>query len=252
MKHIFLLAVITLQIVAYAQGPKSGQIKFTETTKFEIKIDGVGSEEMKKLIPPSQVVEKELFFNDNETIFRNVKDNNDVEESSDEEEGNLTQLKINIPQAVYYTNKANNEYVNATNFLGKDFLIKDVIKQEKWKLTGEQKSFLGYNCQKATLIDDKKILTVWFTPQLPTVAGPNALAGLPGMILIAEYDNGQKTIIASEVNLKALDATTIVKPNKGSVVTKAEFNKIRDEKLAEMGAVSGSGGTRMIISTKRN
>ena len=44
-----------------------------------------------------------------------------------------------------------------------------------------------------------------------------------------------------------------VKPDKGKKVNRAEYDKIREEKMKEMGAVNGKGtGVKMIIREERH
>lgn len=55
--------------------------------------------------------------------------------------------------------------------------------QMKWQLTGEKKTILGYNCQKATCRFRGRDFTAWFTPEIPVKGGPWKFGGLPGCIL---------------------------------------------------------------------
>jgi hypothetical protein len=58
---------------------------------------------------------------------------------------------------------------------------------------------------------------------------------------------GDRTVVADKVELKAVDVKLIEKPSKGKTVTREEFNKIRDDKMKEMGAEPGGGGTMKVI-----
>ncbi|HCC94040.1 MAG TPA: hypothetical protein DEQ26_06870, partial [Flavobacteriaceae bacterium] len=69
--------------------------------------------------------------------------------------------------------------------------------------------------------------TAWYAPEIPVKDGPTSLAGLPGLIIKAEFEaNGAKLIYTlkdlkiSEKELK------IALPTKGEVVTQDQFMKI--------------------------
>lgn len=55
-----------------------------------------------------------------------------------------------------------------------------------WEVSREEKSILGYKCQKATTNFRGRDWTVWFTKDVPVQFGPWKLDGLPGLILEAE------------------------------------------------------------------
>ena len=59
------------------------------------------------------------------------------------------------------------------------------------------------------------------------------------MILQVDVNDGLRTITATEIKLDSVDTTVIVAPNKGKEVTPEEFEKIREEKMKEMGMQHG-------------
>lgn len=251
LKTIITALAITMAYATHGQNT-SGHILYTETIKIKLDLDGVGNEEMKAMIPPAQVVKKELTFTNTESLFKNAEKPKDID-ISHEEEGGQFNIVMQVPESIIYMNLNDKSYLQSQDLLGKQFLIKDNIELKKWKMTGEQKKVLDYNCQKAILIDSIQKIVVWFTPQIPIGVGPNGLTGVPGMILAVEMDNGDRTIIATSVELKKIDPTSIVKPIKGKEVSRKEFRKIREEKMKEMGATDGGGtGVKMIIREERH
>jgi GLPGLI family protein len=193
-----------------------------------------------------------MYFNNNESLFKNLDKAKDLE-MKNEEDGNQFQMILQMPESITYMCKSEDGYLQTQNLMGKDFLIKDKMQKYNWKVTTEQKKILNYVCQKAVLIDTSKNVVVWFTPQIPVSIGPNALNGLPGMILALEQDNGERTVIATAVE-ELPSNFAFEKPTKGKQVSKVEFEKIREDKMKEMGAVNGGGGTgvKMIIRQERN
>lgn len=82
--------------------------------------------------------------------------------------------------------------------------------------------------------------------------GPDNLSGLPGIILGLDYDNGQRTVFATKMEPLPNNYKFEI-PTKGKKVNRAEFEKIRDEKMKEMG-METNGGTsvKMIIQTEEH
>ncbi len=53
----------------------------------------------------------------------------------------------------------------------------------KWMLYNENKTILGYECQKATCSFRGRNYVAWFAPAIPVKYGPWKFGGLPGLIL---------------------------------------------------------------------
>ncbi len=154
--------------------------------------------------------------------------------------------------SLYFKNLKEKRFVSKTDIMGKTFLIKDSIPSYQWQLTSETKNIGNYTCYKATFSKDvenismtvengetkqtKKIETItttaWYTPQIPISNGPTIYHGLPGLIL--EINDGKTTIVCTEIVLNPSEKITISEPDKGKIVTQAEYDKIRDEKNKEL------------------
>lgn len=243
-----LLILLLLSPALFAQ--KTGAIYYTETMKLHLP-EGPDNETFRNLMPTSRDMFKVLYYDENQSLFRNEKGKNEDLEIRHEEDGNDFEVIMGVPETAVYTNSKANQYLQYEEFLGKDFLIVDKLDSRKWKLDTEQKKVLGYACQKATLIDTSKNVTAWFTPQIPVSIGPNAFAGLPGVVLALEIDNGKQMLTATKIE-ELPEGFVFEKPSKGKKVSRSEFEKIRDEKLKEMGAVKGSGGNVMMIIEERD
>lgn len=55
--------------------------------------------------------------------------------------------------------------------------------QQKWTLHADQKTIIGYQCQRATCHWRGRDFEAWFTPEIPIRLGPWSFGGLPGLIL---------------------------------------------------------------------
>ena len=154
--------------------------------------------------------------------------------------------------SLYFKNLKEKRFVSKTDIMGKTFLIKDSIPNYQWQLTSETKNIGNYNCYKASFTKEVEIFTAsfgkeeskepkktktvtttaWYTPQISISNGPTFYQGLPGLIL--EINDGTNTIVCTEIILNPSEKITINEPDKGKVVTQAEYDKISDEKSKEM------------------
>ncbi len=230
-----------------------GEITYMESVKLMLDFgDGPEAEEMKKMVPPTQSFPKTLYFNANASLYIDkpgTEDEGEVDIENNTSEGDV-QIKIQRPDNKFYRDIAEGTTLESREFFGRFFLLTDKDKNPAWKLTGEQKKMLGFVCQKATLeVDSTTSLAVWFTPQIPVSTGPSIYAGLPGLILDFDMNNGQRTMVATQVEFKKLPKDTLVKPSKGKEMTMAEFKVIEAEKMKEMGMEMGGGapGTMKMI-----
>ena len=153
---------------------------------------------------------------------------------------------------ILYKNISENRMAHKTELMGKVFLIKDNLEAYDWELTGETKNIGIYTCYKAVyereeesieinMIDGevkeekvtkKTTLVAWYTTDVPVSNGPNNYGGLPGLIL--EVNDGDLTIVCSELVLNPKKVKEIIEPVKGKIVARKKFEDIAKEKTKEM------------------
>jgi GLPGLI family protein len=249
----FLFFLLFTPFLSMAQNTE-GTVTYTETIKMKIDVpEGMDEAEFRKMIPAEQKAAKLLVFKAGECLYTDAPDQpaggSDVTFNSSDEDGGEVRMdfKIQRPDNKQYRDIENGNRIESTEFFGRYFLIKEEPKRMKWKVTAEQKQIAGYPCQKAILQDTSRKVEAWFTAQIPVSVGPGEFADLPGLILELSMAGGDRTVVADKVELKAVDAKLIEKPSKGKTVTREEFNKIRDDKMKEMGAEPGGGGTMKVI-----
>ena len=155
------------------------------------------------------------------------------------------QIKIMVDDTedIRYKSFAENQKVHQRGMMGKSFVVKDKLDKLKWKITNEKVKYLDYECQKAVIENEDDFIVAWFTPQIPVKAGPAGLHGLPGAILMANYNDGEREIQAQKVEFFTLEKDAIKTPNDGKKVTEEEFEKILKEKEKEMEEMYGGQGT---------
>ncbi|AWH84998.1 GLPGLI family protein [Flavobacterium album] len=163
------------------------------------------------------------------------------------------QMVININNyegGKQYKNLKDKSAITEHEVFGKEFLIMDSLHKYDWKLGSETKKIGIYTCYKATVTikarpvpetvkaisltdvpEKDKVITAWYTPEIPVSHGPGGYWGLPGLIL--EVNNGSTTLLCSKVVLNPKDKIEIKAPKKGTKVSRAEFDKIVEDKIRE-------------------
>lgn len=164
---------------------------------------------------------------------------------------------------ILYKNTKEKRYADQKDTMGKIFLVKDEINPIDWKLESDSKYIGEYQCYKATYTkqvevfnemsfssnsntkkeDEKaeeekepemeeRIITAWYTPQIPVNNGPAMYQGLPGLIL--EVHDGKLTVICSKIVINPKDQVEIKEPEKGKEVNQEKYDEIMDKKAKEM------------------
>jgi GLPGLI family protein len=197
-------------------------------------------EGMKSMIPEFRTHQFELFFNQFESFYRNVEE----EEDDDEGDNGGVQIKMKFPQTLSYQNYKNKTKAETREFFGKTFLIDDSLKAPAWKLSDESKTIQGYVCKKATYtnVERKQNVIAWYAERLMASAGPESYHSLPGLVLEVDINEGETIIIAKKIDLRELKKGEIKIPTEGKKITNAEYKKMVDEKMKEM----GGGGIRIM------
>lgn len=181
-----------------------------------------------------------------------------------------------------YKNVKEKLYAVDKEFMGKEFLVKDLLVNYQWKMEGETRVIGGYNCFKATTVrpasktdfrnfrpkkedpaaakpadGEKKTnfmdnlempkevtITAWYTPEIPVNQGPENYWGLPGLIL--EINDGKTVILCSKIVLNPKEKTVIKAPVKGKVISQKEYDETVIKKMQEMREMNqGRGGVQM-------
>ena len=160
-----------------------------------------------------------------------------------------------------FKNVKDKTYTVDKEFFGKEFLIVEPLVQPEWKLIDETKKIGDYNCFKAELVipvsekqkkeyeeflkkeekkpalfkmekPEDKVITAWYTPEIPVNFGPDNYWGLPGLIL--EVSEEKLIILCSKVVLSNKEKTKIKAPNTGEKVSQKKFDEIQKKKTDSM------------------
>lgn len=228
----------------------SGKIIFEEKVKLEISFEGDAA--LTDMLPKERKSEKELLFRDGFTLFRESR-STDEEMTMEPSEGVRIRM-VGSGQNTVFTDVVKRKVTEKRDFMNRIFIVERDLPATKWKITGNSKEVLGYNCLEALSTDTAgRITRVWFAPEFGAKGGPTILSDLPGMVLEADINDGMRTFVAKAVEPLLKDEMKLEKPTDGKRVTVEEYEAIVAEKMKEMGMEEGNtgGGGQVHIVIKR-
>ena len=223
-----------------AQAPLAGTITYQQVTRYnfeniqEAHGENQRTQDWIASLPKEGITVQVLNFNGKKALF---------EEDDSEKEATPPGLQRAImyesslkpanplAQKVYYDFEKN-QRLEQLEYMTRFFLVQSEIEAVAWKLGSEKKKVLEYTCMSASVTLDDQEIVAWFSPEIPVSLGPSVYSGLPGLILAVER-NGETAYVATSVSLTPPAETSMVKPDKGSKVTREEFESIREDKDKE-------------------
>ena len=239
-KNILFLALVSLQSVVFAQTASTteGVIYFEEKRNLHKMIK---DEAAKAMVPEFRSNKMDLYFRGDECLYKPSEEEEDEAAAG----GGGGGFRMRFPQGEVHRNFATERRVEQREMMGKKYLIIDTMKTVAWKLTGETKKILNYDCMKATYNDTarKQNIVAWFTDAIPLTAGPSNYGSLPGMILAVDINDSEMVWLATKIDFKKIKDVDIKAPTKGEQITGEEFRK----KMREMRPPGGGPNGRMII-----
>ena len=235
-----------------AKAIRSGKVVYEDKAKIEIHLEGATAE-LAAQLPKERKSQKSLVFNESASLYTNVKQEDDAPAQIEGEGGMMVMMKVAEPDNKMYTDFNAKKQIEQREFMTRMFLIEKELGVSDWKLTGNTKTILDYPCQEATrMINDSTKVVAWFTPSIPVPAGPGEYLNLPGLVLGVDLEDGKHTLTATSIEPMAVDAKMLAKPKEGKKTTEADFKKIVDEKMKEMGVQnSGGGNVHMMIRVEK-
>ena len=125
------------------------------------------------------------------------------------------------------------QIIRQVEFMTRDFLVTDEIKNQPWKLTNRTVKILDYICMGAELKKKDRTIYAYFTSEIPFSLGPDEYYGLPGLILAVEID-GETAFLARSIELSPPEKGVVCEPDDGVRVTQQEFEKIMEDKIRQV------------------
>ncbi len=127
-----------------------------------------------------------------------------------------------------YTDLTSGTIVMEKDAMGEQFLVKDNMRQVKWRITDETRDILGYTCRRANgLVSDSIYVVAFYTDKIRVSGGPELFSGLPGMILQLNIPHENVSWTATKIT-EGTPAKPIAPPTKGKATdTKTLLSTIK-------------------------
>ncbi|WP_306354022.1 GLPGLI family protein [Flavobacterium sp. '19STA2R22 D10 B1'] len=234
----------------------------SDVGKIKMKIQGMNDEMNKKMEEAmKKALEKTFTLNFNR--FESVYFEEQKMEAPQPESKGFFFAMVKTGEAKRYKNIKEKIDISEEDFFGKEFLVMDSLSVLNWKMESETKKIGEYTCYKATAVipvskkelenyekqkkEDKdkkvnlllseeapkdKLITAWYTPEIPVSQGPADYWGLPGLIL--EVNDGKTMMLCSKIVLNPKEKIVIKKPTKGKKVSQEEYKRIMEKQLNKM------------------
>lgn len=127
------------------------------------------------------------------------------------------------------------------------YVVEEPIENIDWTIVEDSvKKVLGYDCIMATADYHGRKWTAWFTPEIPLQAGPWKLAGLPGLILEADADNGVYSFVATGIQNTTRQISQVYLADRYQKVSRKDLLKAKrsflDNPLGQINAKYGDKG----------
>lgn len=255
-KFIFLVTALLMSNNSSAQGFQ-GQAFYFSKSKMELgnwgaRLSKVQKNQIRARLKNRLEKTYVLSFNKEESVFIEEDKIDAISGATDSWGGTFARGK-------QYKNVKENALIQAQEFYGKRFLVKDKLQEIKWEMGTETKQIGQYTCYKAMALIPTAELTwfdfswndirqssnkseepnlnmtqveAWYTLQIPVGHGPAEYWGLPGLIL--EVSAGNTTMLCSKIIINPKNKIKLDIPSKGKEITKSEYQKTIRRKMTEM------------------
>lgn len=250
MKKLILLLGILVSLTAanVVFGQASGVITYEIKVNLHRRLPPERAD-MKGMIPEFRTTKEQLFFNENESLYKPL-----IEDEEEEMGGGGMRMVIRQPNNELYLDQSSGKILSKQEFMGKNYLIEDSVKVSPWKFGTEVKTIQGFECRQAYYTDsvqmningnpvtEKREITAWYTDKIRPFLGPERFNSLPGAVLAVDINGGERVLIAKTIEMRELKKNELKMPASGTKTTQEEYRKMVEEQMKQMG---GRGG--MII-----
>jgi GLPGLI family protein len=259
-KFVFILAIVFFFTFNTNAQKFSGKVTYVSKSKMELGSYGARLSEARKKEVAARLknrLEKTyiLRFNSIAATFLE-------EEKIDAISGATDSWGGYFSRGDQYKNLKEATLVQAQEFYGKRFLVKDELYRIDWTMGTETKKIGQYTCYKAKAFvpaaelnwynfswsdlrmntdkeesekaPEEKLINVeaWYAPQIAIAQGPAEFWGLPGLILEVSAEN--TTLLCTEIVINKKNTATIEPPDKGKEITKKDYTTTVRSKMVEM------------------
>lgn len=213
---------------------RSGSIEYQKTVNMYATIQrGINKENESLLNPAFEAYKQQhpqfkelkstLVFAANKTLFTPVGVNTSITSF-------FNDPQIAMQNNIVYSDLNTKQLISKRKVFDDTYLLKDSLKNIKWKFTDEVRDIAGYPCHRANgLIIDSIYVVAFYTDKIPVSSGPESFGGLPGMILQLALPHENVSWIATKVEDIALPVNSVLPPTVGTIINFKELiNKLND------------------------
>jgi GLPGLI family protein len=202
-------------------------------------------ESMKSMVPEFNTSKTELCFSAGESIYKNVKEEDDIRDKAGEENNNRLVMNFGGADDQVYKNYPLEKMTQQRELGPKKYIIEDSLPRQNWKLEEETRIIKGYTCKKATTHNrEGKDVIAWYCEDIPSPSGPEIFGGLPGLILTLNINDAEIVFTALDLVTKDFDKKIVRAPGDGKKISRKEFQRMQEE---QFGANPNGGPTIRII-----
>ena len=234
---IFLMLIFAVGLLPVSAQISEGVIQYEVTMDLHRNIPPE-REEWKAMIPQFRSFNFELFFNEEESLYKPVED---VEADMPGGRSGGMMRFMRMPRTETHIDKISREVTVLQDFMGRNYLITEALDIAPWRIGSEQMEIAGYVCMMAWYNDtvlDREI-TAWFTPHIQPFLGPDRYVTLPGTVLAVDINNGEQVWVARKIEARELPQGVLRKPTRGEKITRTEFDEMVREQMERMGTGGG-------------
>ena len=151
----------------------------------------------------------------------------------------LSQLGMDVPLMLTYTDYTEGTVISQMPSFPdeKAYLISQKFDAIDWTLVDTDSTILDYPVKKATFSSDTLNVVTWYSPEIPTMAGPMFFGGFPGLPLLIKSDMESPQGFSGSINIVALrleeGLEEPITPPEGTLVTPEELLEIATKKLQD-------------------
>jgi GLPGLI family protein len=179
-------------------------------------------EAYKQQHPQFKEMKSTLMFAGNKTLFTPVSANALITSF-------FSDPQIAMQNNIVYSDLNTKLLISKRKVFDDTYLLKDSLKNIKWKFTDEVRDIAGYPCHRANgIMLDSVYVVAFYTDKIPVSGGPESFSGLPGMILQVVLPHENVSWIATKVEDSSLPVNSVMPPKGGTIINLKELtSKLR-------------------------
>ena len=229
-KHIILFFSLLITVNAHTQAViEAGKIEYERKTNLhKLNADNEWFARMKDQVAKFHISYFELTFNPEKSLFKPGK----------EIENKVGWFAPPAIANVVYTDLKTGFVTSSKAIFEQNVLVKDTLRNVRWKITNEFRDIAGFECRKAVgKIYDSVVVVAFYCEQILPSVGPENFNGLPGAILGLAIPRMWTTWFATKVEKANFgEAQPMEAPTKGKETNPKKMTEEMRTSLKDWGS----------------